>query len=52
MVDCYSHKVVIHLSQKFTSMLCLFFCLFLMHFFVSFKHDFYTNAEKMIVKTR
>ena len=40
------HAMVIYMSQRFSIMLCFF------HFFLSFKYDFYVDAEKMIVKMR
>ena len=43
------HVMVIHLSQKFNSMLFFSFFIF---FFNSFKCDFDVDAERMIVKTR
>ena len=36
--------MVIHLSQRFSSMLCLF--LFLQFFVISFKYDFHVDAKK------
>ena len=44
------HEMVIHLSQRFCIMLCLF--IYFLHFFISFKYDFHIGAERMIVKTR
>ena len=41
-------EIVIHLSQRLSSMLRLF--IFLL-FFISFKYDFHVDAERMIVKT-
>ena len=52
------HEMVVHLSQRCSSMLCLFifinFFFFLGggHFFISFKYDFNVDAERMTVKTR
>ena len=43
-------EMVIHLSQKFSGMLCLFY-LFL-NFFINFIYDFHVDAERMIDKTR
>ena len=42
------HDMIIHLSQRFRSMLCLFF----VYFVISFKYDFHIDAERIIVKTR
>ena len=42
--------MVIHLSQRFSSMLCLF--LFLQFFVISFRYDFHVDAVRMIVKAR
>ena len=42
---CY--EKVIHLSQRFSSMLCLFYFL---HSFISFKYDFHIGAERTISK--
>ena len=44
------HEMVIHISQRFSSMLYLF--IYLLHFFSYFKYDFHVDAEKLIVKTR
>ena len=33
-------EMVIHLSQRFSSMLCLY-CFGFLHFFISFKYDFH-----------
>ena len=44
------HEMVIYLSQRFSSVLCLF--LNFLHFFIIFKYDFHIEAEIMIVKTR
>ena len=44
------HEKVIHLSQKFNSM--LFFFPFFIFFFNSLKCDFDVDVERMIVKTR
>ena len=44
------HEMVIHLSQRFSSMLCLF--LFLQFFVISFRYDFHVDAGRMIVKAR
>ena len=41
--------MVIHLSLRFSTMLCL---IIFLHFFISFKYDFHVDAERMIVKTR
>ena len=41
-------EMVIHLSQRLSSVLCLIF----LHFFISLKYDFYDDAERMIVKMR
>ena len=43
------HGMVINLSQRFSSMLCLFYFLY---FFISFKYDFHVDDERMIFKTR
>ena len=43
------HEMVIHLSQRFSSMLCLFLFIFLL-LFISFKYDFHVDAERIIVK--
>ena len=43
------HEMVIHLSKRFSSMLCY---VYYMHFFISFKYDFHVDAERVIVKTR
>ena len=40
--------MVIYLSQRFSSMLCLF--IYFVHFFISFKHHFHIDAEIKIVK--
>ena len=45
------HKMVIHLSQRFRSMLCLFFFFFFLHFFIHFKYDFHVGTESMLVKS-
>ena len=42
------HEMINHLSQRFRSMLCLFY--FCVHFFNSFKYDFHVDAERMIVR--
>ena len=42
--------MVIQLSQRFSSMLCLL--IYFLHFFISFKYDFHVDAVRMIVKTR
>ena len=42
------HKMVIVFLKRFVCMKCLFF----LHFFISFKYDFYVDAERMIVRTR
>ena len=46
------HEMVIHLSQRFSIMLCFFFVVILALFFISFKYDFLVDAERSIVKTR
>ena len=38
-------ETVIHLSQRFSGMLCLFIFL---HFFISFKYDFHVDVERVI----
>ena len=43
------HEMVIHLSQRFSGMLCLFIYL---NLFISFKRDFHVYAERNTVKTR
>ena len=52
-------QMVIHLSQRSSSMLCccfvVFFVCFFSHFFALFrllKYDFRVDAERMIVKKR
>ena len=42
------HEMVIDLSQRFSSMLSVV----VFSLFISFKHAFYVDAERMIVKTR
>ena len=37
------HELVIHLSQRFSSVSCLFY---FVHFFISFKYDFHVGTEK------
>ena len=39
--------MVIHLSQRFISRLCLFIFFFLFHFFICFKYDFYVDADSL-----
>ena len=39
------HEMVIYLSQRFSSIFCVF-----LHFFISSKYAFYVEAERMIVK--
>ena len=46
---CY--EMVIHLSQRFSSMLDLC-CCFLLHFFISFKYDFHVDAEEWWLKRK
>ena len=49
------NEMVIHLSQRFSSMLCyvcFFSFVFFLHFFISSKYDFHVDAERMIVKAR
>ena len=43
------HEMVIHLLQRFSSMLFFFSFLYV---FISFKLDFHIDHERMIVKTR
>ena len=43
------HELIIHLSQRFSSILGFDFFL---QFFISFKYDFHVDAERIIVKTR
>ena len=45
------HEMVIYLSLRSSSMLCVFIFICL-HFFISFKYDFHVDAERMIAKTR
>ena len=47
-------EMIVHLSQRFRSMICFFVvccCYCFLHFFISFKYDVYVDAERMIVKT-
>ena len=44
------HEMVIHLSQRLSSMLC--FLVVFLHFFISFKYNFHVDAERMIVRMR
>ena len=43
------HEMVIHLSQRLSSMLCF---LYVFALFISSKNAFHVDAERMIVKTR
>ena len=43
------HEIVIYLSQRFSSMLCV---VVFLHFYISSKYDFHVDAERMTVKTR
>ena len=47
MEESTSNEMIIHLSQRFSSLLYFF-----LHFFISFKYDFHIDAERMIDKTR
>ena len=47
------HAMIIHLSQRFSSVLwpCYVFVCFL-HFLISFKYDVHVDPERTIVKTQ